>query len=394
MGRAFCIGVGLIIASIQVHATEGYELIGLGPLQKGVAGAGAASGEDSSWMLLNPAAIASIESRADFYVDVILPTAELEPDGLIANPFAGDMSFSDIKFAPGGGAIWKKGKWTFGAGLYGIGGDSADFERSRTILTLLSNADRRAEILIAEAPFTVAREFDNGWSIGASLIGAAIRFRTDTLTLSLRPTEGENEWDTSVGVGFNAGIIKKWKRFALGLSYHSRTAMTDLDRYDDLIVFHLDLPEKFRAGVAVDVTKKLELLLDYKRINWSDVAQQGKPPIQNGLGWKDQHIYKIGLRYKLNDKWKLRAGFSDGNSPVPDGGVFINSIFPALSNEHISAGVTYAAKDNLDVHFSASHAFRNQGVDDGRGGIFSLLGRGTRSSLEVTSFQFGASYKF
>lgn len=60
-------------AAAHVHATEGINLIGIGPVQQGTAGAGVASAKDSTWLLLNPAGLVDLQPRMDTFVAGVCP---------------------------------------------------------------------------------------------------------------------------------------------------------------------------------------------------------------------------------------------------------------------------------------------------------------------------------
>jgi hypothetical protein len=55
----------LAAVTMQVHATEGINLIGIGPVQQGTAGAGVASAKDSTWLILNPAGLTDVDMGVD-----------------------------------------------------------------------------------------------------------------------------------------------------------------------------------------------------------------------------------------------------------------------------------------------------------------------------------------
>ncbi len=66
-------------ATAHVHATEGINLIGIGPVQQGTAGAGVASAKDSTWLLLNPAGLVDLQPRMDTSLQVFAPVAPSIP---------------------------------------------------------------------------------------------------------------------------------------------------------------------------------------------------------------------------------------------------------------------------------------------------------------------------
>ena len=105
---------------------------------------------------------------------------------------------------------------TLGFGMFGVQGNNAEYDRSRTTLPFSRGNDRRAELQVAKFPISYAYQFDNGWTVGAALLPVATVFRTDSLTLRLRPTEGNDKLDLGLGIGVELGVYKEWDRFSFG----------------------------------------------------------------------------------------------------------------------------------------------------------------------------------
>jgi long-chain fatty acid transport protein len=392
---AFC----TLLLSRPVPAAEGHLLFGLGPLQKGNAGAGVASPKDASWMLLNPASIALLDERLDLYLDVMELRATLTPRGapLLANPFAGKLRDSSALFVPGFGMIRStKGRHPgrLGFGMYTVGGHNVDFTRPRSTLGLLQNSDRRLAHWVLKFPFVYARTLKNDWSVGVGLHLNYLRMRTDTLTLSLSPARSDYKWDEALALGFSVGVLKQWDRWSLGAAYTSRQWSEDFSNLEDLLKYRLDLPQKVQVGLAFQPTPRSEIVFDYEFINWKQVKQFSKTTIQGGLGWDDQHIFKLGATVSLNDKWTVRGGTSYGESPIGKNDVFANGLFPPLSQLHASIGFTRRLSRGSELHVTVARAFKESMTDNGRGDLLSFLGKGTKSSLEITTLSVGYTLRF
>ncbi|MBW7863219.1 MAG: hypothetical protein GX580_02455 [Candidatus Hydrogenedens sp.] len=395
--RTMAAAVAASMCALSAHATDGHQLIGIGAVQKGTGGAGVASAKDSTWVLLNPGAITDLERRFDFSFETFMPYRTLEPHGLFANSFAGKMSDDSIFFIPSMGAIFPTDKGTLGLGLFAMNGMGVDYRASRTILPRLfgHNFDRRTEYGAMKLSGAYAYEFDNGWSLGLALNLNYARFKSDMLTLNFWETQGGNRWDDAFGGGLTLGVQKDWERWRVGAAYSTPQWMDTMGKYkDDLLPLPLDLPQMLQAGAGFDITEDVELVLDYKFIDWSGVTQIGKAPITGGFGWKDQHAVKAGVTWDINDKWTVRAGLSHAESPIDEEVVFANALFPAIVETHATAGFSYAVTENTELHFAWKHAFGNTLTDSGRGDLFSVLGRGTEIHLEENSFTVQYSYKF
>lgn len=378
-------------------ATDGNELIGIGAVQKGTAGAGVAAPQDATWILLNPAGIVALEKRLDVSGELLDLYRGAEPHGLplIVNPRANELTDHGTIFVPSIAMVWPlDDDSAIGFGMLGTQGNNADFDRPRTTLPFSRGNDRRSDLQVARLPLSYAHRFDNGWTVGGSILPVFTAFRTDSLTLSLRPTEGEYKRNVGLGIGVQAAVYKEWERFSVGATWRSRQFVQQYKDYEDVIKWNLDLPEVVQVGAAWKATDKLQLLADYKFQHWSKLDQFHQPTIKGGLGWNDQHIYKIGAIYELNDRWTLRAGYSRGNPAVDEQHIFANLLTPAIAEDHFTFGFSRRLSEHSEFHFAWTHTFPEDRKDDGTGDIFSKLGRGSRAQYEEDAFTFQYTYRF
>ena len=378
-------------------AVDGYELFGIGPIQKGMGGAGAAAPKDATWVLLNPASIVELDRRIDLGLEIISFEQTARPRGLppIVNIGARKLSDRTDQLVPSFGMIWPLRRGVLGVGLYAAAGQRLAYGRPRSALALLSNGDRSLDYQVIKFPVAYAYRFESGWALGAAVVPVLSRLRTDSLTLALRPARGDNKWDDAGGIGFELGMYRAWEKWGIGASYTSPTWVGEFDRYHkDLGRQTLDLPQSFRVGFASRPIPKVELVFDYKWIDWSGVSFLGRKPLQSGLGWRDQHLLKGGASWRINDAWTIRGGASWGRSPVDDEVVFVNSLSPAVSELHGAVGFSYRMNDRSSFHVAYSRAFPEERKDSGRGGLVSLLGRGSRIALEEESLSVQYSMSF
>ncbi|MBI3118344.1 MAG: hypothetical protein HYZ00_06645, partial [Candidatus Hydrogenedentes bacterium] len=126
------------------YAADANELYAIGAVQKGMGGAGVASPQDATWVLLNPAAIVDLEPRIDVIQEFLRVELESRPRGIARNPFAGELHDSSIVPITSLGVVWEGKHGTFGFGGFGMEGNKADFPSPRTIPGLLGNGDRRS----------------------------------------------------------------------------------------------------------------------------------------------------------------------------------------------------------------------------------------------------------
>ena len=171
------------------------------------------------------------------------------------------------------------------------------------------------------------------------------------------------------------------ERVTLGATYASRMEYGKFKNYKGLFADQgeFDQPDNYGFGIALKPTENLTLAMDWQRINFSSLSAFGNrgpsdvsvPAILNkstltgqpagmGFGWTDQIVLKYGVDWKVNSKWNVRAGYNFGKSPIPDDQLTFNTLFPAVTEKHATAGFTYNISDESELTLSYLHAFRHK----------------------------------
>lgn len=353
----------LVIAAAKVQATEGVNLIGIGPVQQGTAGAGVASAKDSTWLILNPAGLTDVGRQVDASFQYFAPNRNVDYG-------AGKQNDDSAFFIPSLSASFgccRNDSGYLGIGLYGTSGMGVDY--------VGGPLGSRTELSVAKMTLTYAKDLGNGWSVGAGPILVLSRLRTDMMGQS-------DSWDTAVGAGAIFGVNKKVNdKLKVGASYMSEQFMTEFDEYDALLAGSLNLPQQLTVGLAYNVRTNLEFALDYRWIGWDKLDTLG-----DQFGWEDQNIVKAGVTWNATERLTLRTGISHGNSPIGSEDVFLNSLFPAIMKTHLATGLSYAF-DRVTLNLAYIHALDTEITATG-------LGAGTKISMYQNSLTLGASWTF
>lgn len=182
---------------------------------------------------------------------------------------------------------------------------------------------------------------------------------------------------------------------SLGLTYHTETELSDLKASGDHLSFQLNVPGMgampqsligdFRvkdfewpgmlgAGLAWHATPRWLLAADIREIFWQGVMKQFHLTFQaaadaaNGSfsgqnldavlfqDWKNQTVVMLGAAYRASDRLTLRFGTNLGDDPVPD--QYLNCLFPAIVERHLTAGFGWKATDRSEVDFSMTYGFK------------------------------------
>lgn len=372
------------LLAVAAHATEGVNLIGIGPRQQGTAGAGVASAQDSTWLILNPAGLTDLDRGVDASFQLFGPSRSVNST---ANPAVSRQKDDSPFFIPSLSATFSPSqdqKSTFGVGLYGSSGMGVDYDQPRVGF---SEGDTRTELSIAKLTATFARSFDNGFSIGAGPIVVMGLFRTDMETSQTGPPSAPSpdSWDPAVGLGAIVGVNQKITDcLRIGASYTSEQFMEDYDDYSTLFADSLNLPQQLTAGVAFQVLESLEVVADYRWIGWGQLDTFG-----DQFGWEDQHIAKVGATWNASEHLTLRAGVSHGNSPIGAEDVFPNALFPAIMETHLTTGASWQFGD-WALHVAYVHALEEDLTASGP----PEAGGGTTIRMVQNSATLGASWTF
>ncbi|MCB1322326.1 MAG: outer membrane protein transport protein, partial [Leptospiraceae bacterium] len=203
-GLALLVALSIAVMHNPALATDGTQLIGIGPIQKGTGGAGVASARDATWAILNPASIIALGKRVDGSLEVFAPDRFMDSEGPsgLANSAAGRSEDDSVFYIPTIGMICDCEIGTFGMGIYGINGMGVDYNSSRTLPGAAGGFDRRTEYAVAKAAFSYAYPVSDSFTLGGALNLDYARLRTDSLNAAFAQTAGQNRWDDAFGMGF------------------------------------------------------------------------------------------------------------------------------------------------------------------------------------------------
>jgi long-chain fatty acid transport protein len=394
--RLITTAVAIAAVSTQIFATEGINLIGIGPIQRGTAGAGVASAKDSTWLILNPAGLTDLEPSVDASLQVFAPVRTMDST---MSGGAGEQEDDSMFVVPSISASFGccHGENGFlGLGIYGTSGMGVDYDYGRIGAdttgdmipdTPQNMGDKMTELSIAKMTATYAYKFgDSGLSIGAGPIFVISRFKTDMFNGAGFES---GDWDTSYGAGAIVGANHNFGRLSLGGSYMSEQFMSDFDEYGTILPDSLNLPQQLTVGAAFNVLDNLELVLDYRWVGWKELDTLG-----DQFGWENQNIIKAGVTWGVSDALTLRGGISHGNSPIDEDNAFSNAIFPAIVKTHLACGVSYDW-EKWGAHLAYIHALKEELTANGSDmGPMAPMAAGTEISMYQNSLAAGVTYKF
>jgi len=210
------------------------------------------------------------------------------------------------------------------------------------------------------------------------------------------------------GVAGKIGLTFKLNdMISFGATYHSKTNLSDLETsnatmtmaisgdgglmsggaavgYTDMTipvtgkitVNDFQWPSTMGLGVVVKPMKRVMLVADVKQIGWSDVMKNfdmtftADTVAANGnfsgavmdmklfQNWEDQTVYSVGGSFAVTDELTIRGGANRGKNPVSL--KYLNALFPAIVQNHITAGVGYKLRGGSSFDLSMTKALESK----------------------------------
>ena len=217
------------------------------------------------------------------------------------------------------------------------------------------------------------------------------------------------------GVAGKLGVVyRPCSKITAGAAFQSKTTLGDLEtsdamlgmgvrvdpgifqgaptgQYTDMIlpvsgsitVKNFEWPAIYGAGIAYRPQPNLMLTADVKRIAWAGAMKNftmvfhADDTQENGgfadlemestllQKWEDQTVIAVGGSFRPTRPLTLRAGFNYASNPIPD--TYLNALFPAIVESHVTLGGSFAVAAHSTVHGSLVYAPEASATNPGNG---------------------------
>ncbi len=408
-------------------ATNGYFAHGYGIKAQGMAGASTAMAEDSLGGASNPAKMVWVGSPADLGLALFSPNRDAERSGAGIPSINGKVESDKTLFAipEFGYNRMMRDNLSVGLTVYGNGGMNTTYPQGNfncgggPANILCGSGDLGVDLMQLIIAPTVAYKINPQHSVGASLLLAYQRFKATGLQAfdnapGFPPFTGapgsvtNNGYDDSTGVGLRIGYMGRLSDMVtIGAAYSPKINMSKFDNYKGLFAEdgNFDIPSNYSLGVAITPAPRWTVALDYQRINYSDSRAVNNPsqPIVAplgaangpGFGWQDIDTFKLGVAWRMNDAWTLRAGYNHGDNPIKPRDVTFNILAPGVMESHYTVGFTYAMGKNNELSGSFMYAPRQEvkgaSLFDG---VFNQPGAAGTETIRMYQYQIGLAYSW
>jgi long-chain fatty acid transport protein len=415
----------LVVLSSGAFATNGDNLIGIGPNARAMGGTGIASPQDAiSAVFANPASLCvgpyCPSSSFDFAGTMFMPHVKAEVAH--ATSVAKDSSASSVYAIPAIGLSVpitdKLPVWRFGIAAYGVSGLGVDYRGGELDNPSYYDFGGGVKAPLIQGDYTSLQIMKFAPAVGVLLtdklsLGMAVHI--DYAMLDLR-----NGTSPAYTAGAQLGLIfMPTDSINLGFSYITpQETVHDNINLPNLKKLKLESPNQLGVGASYEIPSAMNLLVetDVKWLNWANASGYKE------FDWNNQWVYAIGLKVEPVKKFTVRAGFNYAKNPVEEHNGFNGSFnpatgmpnsavnvqgtifpayyyetfrvigFPAVAEKHVTCGVGYNFTKQFSMNLGYMHAFEKTISETGTdpfGQPVSL-----KSKLSEDSLDFGLTWYF
>lgn len=402
------LAVAVVLATPTAFATNGDNLIGVGPSSRAMGGTGVAAPQDSiTAIFANPAAMGVCpcgdQSESVFGATLFDPGVDLA----ITTPMGTQRAESqhDVFIIPAIGVTMPlNDEWRFGVGAFGISGLGVDYRNRGIELdgdpATVGDGDLYTRLEIMKFAPMISYKASDTLSLGG-----AVQVAYNNLDLGSGGTH-DYSFGAQVGAVSSLGMAQVGVTYSLPMkasfdrvfNFDEPLGSTSLDTLD------LEAPGQTTVGIAVEPMKKLLLAGETRFVQWGDADGY------KDFDWDDQWVFAVGAQYQATDKIALRCGYNYGENPVKEHNGFdprgISNIqgtstptfgyelfrtigFPAIVEHHLTLGLGYQIRENLSMNLEYMHAFEKDFSETSAGGFVDL-----ESTLEEDSLGFSLAWAF
>ncbi len=401
---------GILTCVSSLSAAAGFALIEQSASQTGNAYAGgAASANDASTLYFNPAGMTRLPAQVVGALHYVAPSAKFS--GSATDVFGNPVSGGNGGDGGENGLIPNLYMSTpLGEGLYVGLGINAPFALSTKYDSTWKGRYQAIESEVTSVNFnpSVAYRISPQWSLGAGVnlqyIEAKLTQAVDQGSLCA-PTQAQlqargvpradparcagltpqgSDGQAQVkgdnwGGGFNLGLLyEPSTRMRLGLSYRSgiKQQLTGNASFSGIqpqfsefgifvptdVAADADLPQSASVSLWHDVGDNWSVMADATWTGWSSFKElrvqydSFQPDTVVDESWNDSWRYALGVDYRYNSKWTLRAGTALDESPIPNPSHRTARI-PGEDRIWASLGVGYRYSRSVGIDIGYAHLF-------------------------------------
>lgn len=393
-------------------ATNGMLMEGYGATATAMGGASQAYDVGNSGMAQNPATLGlQPEGSTRIGINIGLLQPDVKSTAITSMGNMPAQSSGDKYLMPSFGYSKRSGDWTYGVGMFALGGMGTEYD-ANSFMGGGSGLPARSELGVGNVLFPVAYQVNDQWTVGATvkfvwasldLMMNASGFQLGSLYASgngafapgnvaglssatwtrLEFSDGGKFTGAAKGHGYGMTLGATYKfsgDVMLGGSYQLKTALSNLETgttgatlsispemmmpsfSGKITVIDFQMPSVLAVGGSWKVSPGVMLAADIKHIGWSEVMDNFRMRLDTSIGsvnfeipqkWKDQTVLNLGVAWAATEALTLRAGLNLADNPVPD--QYVHPLFPAIEKSHLTLGFGYHLSKNDMFNAAWSH---------------------------------------
>lgn len=359
---------------------QGIALPAVGAVNQSMAGAGVAAPLDAMGALYwNPAGIGALpSSEMSFGLGLLKPTTRVDsaiPIFGLAGSTSGDPGVMPI---PSAAFVQRddESPWTYGLGMYGIGGFATNYPASTTNPVLMAQGNISATVEILQIAPTIAVALTDRLTIGLSPTVNLARFSAVPQFLAAPDAAGLYPSGASTkyawGCGATLGVLYtdpngfNWGASIKSPQWFEKFRANSIDSFGTplSLASSVDFPMIVSLGGAYTGFERWTFAtdlryFDYKNTDGFRGAGYNADGSVAGLGWKNIFAVATGAQFQATERISLRAGYAYNSNPISNTATFFNVPSPLITQHVVSAGGSYEFSPGCLAALSYSHAFQN-----------------------------------
>ncbi len=202
------------------------------------------------------------------------------------------------------------------------------------------------------------------------------------------------------GGGFRAGFVYSvTETLDFGFGYTSQQWLEkwQFNSSDELgrprsLPLQASLPAIYSWGIAYRGIDRLTLATDLRYIDYANTELFGQRVIGDGggLGWKSVFAVALGAQYQFTNRFAMQAGYLYNTNPIPTTVTLFNVQAPAITQNTVTVGSTWAMNDAVSLSLGYAYTFKNSIS----GTAIQLPGAGITLSTGAQAINFNMQFKF
>jgi long-chain fatty acid transport protein len=369
---------------------QGIVIPGAGPVNRSMGGAGVAAPLDAAGALLwNPASITGLET-SEFVIGAELlylntyigSSVDVAPGVTVAGETRSD---SGVGILPTVAVAFRNedSPWTFGLGLFSVGGFSMNLPASPltpptnpVFSPAFGGGSVYSKLAVLQVVPTAALQLTDRLSIG---LAPTISIADAVLDPNLWATPNMDgsypsatHTRTNWGLGFQVGVYYETENgWHFGASYKSPQWLEEFTYYSDAggvprtDRLNVDYPAIISVGAAYYGLPRTVWAIDARYVDYANTQLFGHAADFNqsgaatGLGWDSVFSVATGVQYQLTDALSLRCGYTFSENPIPDENTFYNIGSTAIYQHIVSVGASWHITCRTSLVIAYLKAFEN-----------------------------------